>query len=445
MKARILTLLDEIKEVCEKEKIPFFLSGELVYRANKGGELKEKFSDASVLIFAEHAERFSQKLLSGKKQRSLESLKSNPSFPGFYLRYCDTGTTLISTREERFSYEHNCIGVNVELICGLGGGGFKKKLLNRFKKAWTENFCPDYIKEKMTEADTGKRQLGDSMIRAFLKVFGTKSMMNRLFDAWVRQGSKTSERCMVTMTNSLQCTFKRGMFQSQTPVQVEGKEYPAPARVGGYLKNIYADPAKRKPQKDILYDTQVPWQQYSQALKQEGLDLKKIQKKRRKYLEWRNEVYTPLLEKRIYYYSLIFCSEDRVKLWREYSSGKKDQVLELYRSGQYEEAGELLGDYVELLRYYGEKEIGFCFDPEILETAIKLLILDIAATVKTKKGYNKKCSRLLEIVESVPYQHFDKIENAFFGDRTQKEVLEKEKSQVYDRLTKFSREHCVKQ
>lgn len=445
MKATILTLLDEIKEVCEKEKIPFFLSGELVYRANKGGELKEKFSDAAILIFAEDAETFSKKLLSGRKQRAMESLKNNPSFPGFYMRYCDTGTTFISIREERLPYQNNCIGVNVELICGFGGSGFKKKLLTRLKRTWTNRFCPGYIKENMAEADTEKKQFSDFLAKILLKVFGTKSMMNRLFDAWIRQGSKPSERCTIVMTNSLHYTFKRDMFQSQTPVQVEGREYPAPARVGGYLKNIYAPPSERKSQKDILYDTQVPWQQYRKALEQEGIDLKKTQKRRRKYLEWRHTFYTPLLEKRIYYYSLIFCSEDRVKLWREYGSGKKDEILELYSSGRYQEAGKLLEDYAELLRYYGEKEIGFCFDPEILEITVKLLILEIAATVKTKKGYDKKCSRLLKIVKCVPYQHFDKIENAFFGERTDGKLLKQEKSQVYDRLTEFCKEHSVKQ
>lgn len=445
MKARILTLLDEIKEVCEKEKIPFFLSGELVYRAHKGGELKEKFSDAAVLIFAEDAGRLAKKLLAGKKQRALESLKNNPAFPGFYLRYCDTGTTLINTREERFSYQNNCIGVNVELICGLGGRDFKGRMLNGLKRAWVGRFCPDYIKEKMTEAGTEQKRFSDSFMRAFLRVFGTKSMMNRLFDAWVRQGSKPSGRYTVSMANSLQCTFKQDMFQSQTIAQVEGKQYPAPAKVGGYLKNIYAGSVGRKPQKDILYDTQVPWQQYRQALEQEGMDLKKSQKRRRKYLKWRQTFYTPLLEKRVYYYSLIFCSQDRVRLWREYGSGKKEQILELYRSGRYQEAGELLEDYVELLRYYGEKGIGFCFDAEILETTVKLLILEIAAAVKTKKGYDKKCGRLLRIVESVPYQHFDRIENAFFGERTDGKLLKQEKSQIYDRLTEFCREHCVKQ
>lgn len=443
MKDRILTLLDEIKEVCEKEKIPFYLAGELAFRASRGEELKDNFSDAAIMIFAGDAKRLTKKLLKRNKARVVESLRNNPSFPGFYLRYSDTETTLVNTRE-RINYNTNSIGVNIELICSVPGEGFKHNLLTRMKGVWLEKFRPSYI-EAGEDTRSAMEKFQDICLKVFFQCFGTERTMKKVFDRWIRQGKRESSKYTIAMPNSVQVNFSKNLFEPAIPLRLEGKEYPAPAKIKSYLRVIYAGDIPRQPRKDMLYDVNVPWRQYRQAMQKEGLELEQVQKNRRKYLDWRYKNYVPLWEKRIYYYSLIFCSEERVRFWREYKTGKKEHVVNLYEAGKYAQAGEELNEYFGLMRYYAEKGVGFCFDKEILEISIKLLMLDIAGTVRKKSTYKKKCGRLLDIVESVPYQHFDEIEKAFMGDRADPEELKQEKELTYKRLVQFCDAHCVQE
>ena len=137
----------------------------------------------------------------------------------------------------------------------------------------------------------------------------------------------------------------------------------------------------------------------------------------------------------------MFCSGERVKFWRKYGNEKILTIQRLYSEKKCSKLKDELADYLEALKYYGRKKIGFCFNPELLEIGIKLLIMEDAENTRTEKAYKKKYAKWLNIVKKIPYQHFDKIENSFGGTRTKADVLKEKKHLCYNRLQQFCDEY----
>lgn len=438
MKDKLLELLVEIKQVCELQDIPFFLSGELAFHAFKERELRKKFSNATILIYAADVERFSKAIMQNKKGRALEHLGNNPNFPGFYLRYTDTGTTLIRYNDTRFNFVNNCIGVDIGIICYKRGNGIKGKLLRYLKSTWLRIFRT----EQPGRANISvPRRVINSCGKVFFKVFKSSAFMKSLFWSWIKEGSIPAAQCTVALNNNKQLTFDSMIFKNVTYLNVEGEAYPLPFETRSLVRPIFnAEEKKFRSYEGMIFNTEVPWEQYQRSLQEKKISLKKVQKKRIRYLKWRKKHYLPYLQKRTYYYSIIFCSEDRVRFWREYKGEKKKLVQQLYAQECYEELHEEMGEYLKKLKSYRTKNIGLCFDREILEIAIKLLIRDASEEAMTTTGFGERCEKVLKIVNDVPYQHFDDIENSFMGVRSDKAILKEQKSSLYNEIMRFYEE-----
>lgn len=436
MRNKILELLDEISFACRKEDIPFFLSEEFAFRLYKGQPIGDKFCDAAVMIFAADAKRLEHALLETNKTRVIESLDNNKNFPGFYLRYMDPQTTMLYYGDERITYKTNAIGIDIELICGVCGNGWKNKLLNRLKSAYCQRFRAAYIQP----GDTGWNTK-PGIARVLLPFFHTSKGMRKLFRAWIRQGTKVKKDLTAVLNNGRQIQFKASLVRHSEEKEIEGKTYPVVKELQKFIKKLYPRTPKIRLFSEYIFDTMVPWEQYREALEGESLNVRNSRRERRRYLQWRAKNYLPMLNKRTYYYNIAFCSGERVRLWKKYGKDKLSRIQRLYSEENYSKLKDEMADYLDALRYYAKQKIGLCFNPELLEIGIKLLVMEETENAVSQKTYERKSAKWLKLVSGIPYQHFDEIENSFWGKGTEPDVLKERKQKCHERLLQFCGEY----
>ena len=87
----ILSLLQEIDEICRRNKIEYYLSPRLTLCAVEGHPFPQNPMFGVVLMKTADMERFRLAVDEDpKEKRALESMKSHKWFSGFYLRYTNT-------------------------------------------------------------------------------------------------------------------------------------------------------------------------------------------------------------------------------------------------------------------------------------------------------------------------------------------------------------------
>ena len=289
MKNRLISLLNEIKEVCNEHDIPFYLSGELALCAYRHEELRENLNEITVMVFADNVEQLIKLLQCKRADRVVESLKNNANFPGFYLRYMDSSTTLCNCEDPTYNYEMNAIGVDIEIICGKKTKGFRNKLLNVLRKKWHTEHKALYITKTLSGRKYFISELKHRVNRILFRVFYSRKNMQKLFYEWLSHSTKNACEYLAALNNGRLVTMDSKWFDSVKAVDIEGECYTVVNDLHAFTKVIYPKGPKYKPSVNEFYDLDVPWNQYRKVLSSQDIDLKAIQKNQL----WRKRTYIP--------------------------------------------------------------------------------------------------------------------------------------------------------
>ncbi len=423
-KAKTIELLKEIKEVCKKENIRYYLSGELALFEQEEREIKDEFNNGAVAVFAEDVEKL-MVLLDRKENRKVESLANNSGFPGFYARYMDTATTLINFTETAFTYDTNSLGVNIEIICGRSAHGFKGRILRKLKKLWVVENAPYFIKKHGQGKD-----LKQKLISVLWRVLKHTSLMGILFRVWIREGKTKTKICEIANNRGEIIKYRADIFGGTSETQWLNENFDVVKRLAKYTENYFESSKIIKPILHDIVDFDVPWEQMGKVIQQKGISLTDYQRYHREYLEWKKTVYNPMAKKRDRFYSYMFCAEDRMLQYRAFNGAKKQQVMKLYAEKEYDQLAVLLGEYISKIEEYAGYGIGFCSDAEIFRAAMSVMLYDEYRENRPLPEFKKRCKRLFNIINNTNYRHFDSVENVFWGQREKEDVLKARKAEI---------------
>lgn len=434
-KVKTINLLREIKDVCEAEQIRYFVSGELALCENRNKEIKDEFNNGTVAVFAGDIKRLAA-VLKKRKDRKVEDLSNNSKFPGFYVRYMDTSTTLINFSEKAFTYETNSMGINIEIICGSSHDTIRGKVLSVLKKAWCQENTAYYIKHRDTRKRTVQYAAG-----LILKIAKHTQLMKKLFDAWIREGSTESKSYELAVPGGSIIKYSADMFENTAQTSYIGAEFVTVENLREFTRTYFNGRTKMRPVTFDICDLQVPWEQFSKSIRQNGIPLTKYQIQEQKFLSWRSDNYFPMRSIRRKNYSYMFCSEDRMLMYKEFDGDKKQQVMSLYKREDYDKLRVYLEEYIETINKYARHKIGFCSDHEIFEAALCVMLHDALEASKTADEFRKTSNKICRIVQYVDYRHFDSVENVFWGEREDAEILKARKAQLLDKMQKKAEEY----
>mgnify|MGYP007092027278 CR=1 FL=1 len=134
----ILSLLQEIDEICRRNKIEYYLSPRLTLCAVEGHPFPQNPMFGVVLMKTADMERFRLAVDEDpREKRALESMKSHKWFSGFYLRYTNTDTLCLNLDNTR-DYAFPGIGVNIFPLRTPAASVKAERRLSRDENAWTE-------------------------------------------------------------------------------------------------------------------------------------------------------------------------------------------------------------------------------------------------------------------------------------------------------------------
>lgn len=112
--AKLLDLIKDLSDICDKNNIPYFVGG---YMAAEAVELKTfapECISGYIVLHPNDRERLIEAVNnSGKKNRLLESFESNKNYMDFSMQYCDTSSVMFDLKEESFC---NCHAINVQIL-----------------------------------------------------------------------------------------------------------------------------------------------------------------------------------------------------------------------------------------------------------------------------------------------------------------------------------------
>ena len=176
----ILSLLQEIDEICRRNKIEYYLSPRLTLCAVEGHPFPQNPMFGVVLMKTADMERFRLAVDEDpREKRALESMKSHKWFSGFYLRYTNTDTLCLNLDNTR-DYAFPGIGVNIFPLRTPAASVKAERRLSRDENAWTELCHINYADRNF------RSRVNRTIMRLQCMITGRQGQAAHLYDRLVR-------------------------------------------------------------------------------------------------------------------------------------------------------------------------------------------------------------------------------------------------------------------
>lgn len=340
-------ILATLANICCENRIEMFLCGETALCAYRDGILSDKIS---VCIDARDAERF----IAAVEQREgynaefvLESMLNNDCYPVLELRLCDPRTTDFNIQNYR-QYIYNCIHVTVKFIEHIPTSRVSFAMSRMKFKKYKKNI-------KLPAGTTGIKQ------------------SSALFKSMLKTAAGNSPRVWL---NSHELDFS--LFENPSKISINGREYLIPGNGKDYLtkefgkKWEYTVPYSYPEKTTRFMSCGLAWEDYKQSIK--DIDFTEYHKA---YAEEREitALFKQEHAKIRACYDILERTYDRIYLFQQYQA-KKDLLMKLGEAGNLDELRIELAEYIDFIDKHYKRHLGICWDPDILELALKVLAED---------------------------------------------------------------------
>jgi len=369
IKDRQYAILLKVRDVCLKENIKMFLCGETALAVCRDFSLND---DITVAIHAYDANRFIKAMENADESIVVESMLNNNKYPYFDLRVCDKNTTDFDVNYYG-KIENHCLHINVKFIETIPSISFRFLMLRaKFK---------EYANDVRSDAKNRDYSSTASLFRKMIRCASKKPNYNKSFCKIV--GKK----------------FPASVFERSDYVELDGEKLPVPVDLEGYFENEFGlawrfhECAEYMEASGFFRTVDFTWEDYSKAIEDVDFDRYVEQNKEYKRI---SKNFNKEHKKVLHCYHVLERTFDRIYLWQKYMP-MKSELIAMYEGGKFDELKEELEEYYKFLDKHEQKELGLCFDREILDIALELIKRD---------GHEEYAARLLSLV---PERHFEEI------------------------------------
>ncbi|MBO5836626.1 MAG: hypothetical protein J6Q92_01895 [Oscillospiraceae bacterium] len=366
LQGKLLQLLTEIDEICQREQIQYYLCEETAYGAVAKNAFLSENCRANVAMTVKDMQKFMAAVeKAGRADRLVDSMLTNKTYPEFSLHYCDTETTMIKLPFRPVG-ALPCIGVTIHPIRFKGAPGVKFYRLTR------------KIQEYSVKTAAGRKFSQKAVVIACRVAYGILGS-RWLFKRWCAGFAQTKGKAFAVGASKYVLP-KAFLKQAQTAV-LEGKEFAVFGNAEEYLNLRYhcqdfreKVPSYAKESPELLISCHIPYEQFLQQAPEMGVDFKAADQNYRKYEKLRQIVGNE--NKKISkYYAIVDRTQKRFEMYEKYMPIKK-VLVQLYQQERYEELNALLKPYRSALRSCQKKGLGLCFDKEIFDMTMHILRLE---------------------------------------------------------------------
>lgn len=362
-------LLKEIDDICRRRHIRYYLGGTAALAAKTNGSLPDGFVDGYVLMTADACRKFLQAFDAERPAgRRLDSMRDNPDFPGFYLRYTDDDSLLCNINTYQ-CYRGLGIPVYIHILRGWGTSKWRRRFLSlletgRESLAWMPWYTP-------------KRQLITCFVNGLNHVVGKRRSAALLFQTLLREAGRGEGReYRVRMPWRGSKMLRQKWLKRGAEATLYGHAFRIPADTEAYLACMYGrdwaekgNAHKSGERLGTVCSTQIPWKAYwdslPQALVQEFPRLQRAYND----AQYRTNYLNKKIDK---YWAVVQRTHDRILLAMYYLP-QKGQIVSWFENGEYDALYDCLQPYLKLLRQNTNRGLSLNFDEQLFRIAIAVL------------------------------------------------------------------------
>lgn len=374
---KLLTLLTDLDGICQREGITYYLCKETALGAYRNEAFFPSCCEANVAMTTEDALRFIKAVRKeNRDDRLVDSMRSNKNYPDFTVRYGDAGTLMMELPYNEASTVP-AIAVTIHMI------RYKPR---RFSKLYrhTRTLWKACVKPTVTVAGFTRRAAVVAC-HAGKNVLGGRLFSRSLFKLWVNlHRRKTSDKISICAGTY---KFPAELMEGVTTVTLEGISFPTFANAPTYFEKAFGakwetcKPVYLAPSSSLLASSNVSYQEYIRRSKKH-IDFKAIQKKKLKLdlIQAKVSLYNHKING---YYAIVDRTQRRFAMYEKYMP-MKSQLVELHKAERWEELNELLKPYRSALWACYKKKLGLCFDKDIFEMTMDILLREGSKTYVRK-------------------------------------------------------------
>lgn len=383
---KMVILLSEIKEACEKNNARYFVIGQELLSAVRNKRLYEGEADICML-YGDYLKIRDD--LEAAGNRVIESIQNNIKMPGMYFRYVDRESLYYVQKYHRVRTAHG-VAVNIHIL--------------RKKDDVSKDLCE---REKNMEAAIGGK--GKKVI--FPGMF-TKKMEKLLAEAAL---TDLSEKSMINIPGEKTMSFPASFWKKQSVIRIGGTDFKTVSKPEQYLEQRYGEDYMTSNLNNLRMNYQVI---ADPDIGYEGLVGKmesfldqnpEYRGAHERFTSFYNDTYAELSRITNEKNDIMLFIGDRFTLWKKYVP-VKEEIRSLLESGRHDEAFLILKDYFDLFKKYLKKGKVMYFDEDCWQ---------IASRLWTECGYGElveEAEALMEITSPVELPE-DRLKEVFKDQR----------------------------
>ena len=372
--------LCRIDDICREANIKMFLHGDMALSAVRDGDVPDYIS---ICVEAADAKRFID-AISRSDDLRIAGMFNNPRYPNFNLKVYDPDTIdfHISEMEERGFFG---LYVTVHLIRHIPGKKQLRKIQGR------ERAYKDYLDNRYNVVSTKKnRGKADWLVRLEGAVLPPDVLAGKMFDRHVRDYSGQAGKIQVSGVR-----YEPGTFENCKTINVLGRDFLIPEDEELYLSTKFGENWQERntrtfeEKNGVFRDADHSWDEFCSYIDYLDFD---------EYNQRRDTIYRKTVDLSEYnrflkrYRLLLLRTHIRFQMWERFLP-EKEEILALYKAGDYEALEEKLADYSYSIKYFGKRGLGLFFDQELFDIAVELVRREERDELADK------------IVEEVPEEH----------------------------------------
>ena len=354
---RQFNILCGIKELCDREGIRMMLLGDAAFAAYRGDFVTDNIT---VCIDAADIRKFMEAFDKNSGGLVMDSMYTNPDFPLFEIRVYDP-ETIDFTISDFKKYRYNCLFVRVVFVLHQPGMRIRRAGLNSLKGAYTIR-NKVYFGERIESASRMVRILEKQE-----KKKGREQTAKWAFSKLVKGYASDSDKLLID-----DVPFSKKVLGKGREVEVNGVKFLIPEQAKQYFGKVFGKKwQEHQPEpyvEDIrrFRDADHSWEEFRERVSYMDFDgyyrdLKEFYERSRTFNEYHKSINK--------YRDILTRTDMRFKLWQKYMP-MKDEIVSMHEKGDYDALAKVLKEYMYDMELCEEKELGLCFDEDILNITL---------------------------------------------------------------------------
>ena len=386
VQSKIVSLLQEIHNTCEKLEIEYILGGFTAEEATCFNRFTPGRYTATVYMTLNDLMKFRDFVKENLDEtRVVEGLNNNSRMPGFFFRYVDKTTTFYDYKYGN-TYRFNGIHVRIEILRRYRKSNKIKRLKNSERGFAFNSYRYRRIlgfKSLMSKWEMGIRLL-------FGRKSAAKSLYKRCCKAYMEGEDFATHYMLFNRKKNKMVKYPSYMLHGRKLVEFEGVKLYVPYSIQQHTALL----AEREPVEKLQEGINNPSIIVSDVIPYEEYITEK--KSRKKVAALRQRIfYSDIAHGYVTYFikkdwKIMLCVNERLDLIQKYAPIKKE-IIDAYAHCKFDRLSELLAEYDEKLKYHLDKTgMTIYFDKEIYDIYVAWMAHKGESTVGITKSIPKE-------------------------------------------------------